>query len=67
MYKVKTFSTPLEIFKTQGELTALDERVNEFIASSPGIRVVSVSDSVTASDGGSTIGLIRALTYEVPG
>lgn len=62
MIKTKSFTTPLEIFKTQSELDRLDERVNEFIKTSSA-RVISVSDATTA-DGGSTIGLIRTLTYE---
>ena len=63
MFAVKTFTTPLEIFKTKGELTALDERVNAFVTSQSGIKVISVSDCTT-SDNGATIGLIRTVTYE---
>ena len=62
MTKVKTFTTPLEIFKTQGEIDKLDERINEFVVSKAA-RIVSVSDSITTDDG-STIGLIRTVVYE---
>ncbi len=62
MTRIKSFTTSLEIFKTQGELDRLDEIINEFIAANSA-RVISVSDTTT-TDGGSTIGLIRALTYE---
>jgi hypothetical protein len=63
MIKVKTFGEPLEAFKTQRELTQLDQRVNEFIRENGVARVISVSDSTT-SENGSTIGLIRVLVYE---
>lgn len=62
MVRIRSFATSLEIFKTQGELDRLDERINEFIAANSA-RVIGVSDTTT-SDGGSTIGLIRTLTYE---
>ena len=63
MIKVKTFGEPLEPFKTQRELTELDQRINAFLSQNPVRRVISVSDSTTSEDG-STIGLIRVLVYE---
>lgn len=65
MTKIKSFTTSLEIFKVQGELDRLDERINEFIAANS-VSVIGVSDTTT-SDGGSTIGLIRTVTYESSG
>jgi len=64
MVKVKTFSTGLKIFHTRQELTDLDEQVNRFIADNGIKQVVSVSDTCTTDDKGSTIGLIRVLAYE---
>lgn len=64
MVKVKTFTTGLKIFHTQQELADLDEQVNRFIAENGIKQVVSVSDASTTDDKGSTIGLIRVLTYE---
>lgn len=65
MIKVQTFATSLEIFKTARELSELDKMVNDFIATNNVIRIISVSDVTTNDSGGRTIGLIRALTYEV--
>ena len=62
MTRIKSFTTSLEIFKTQGELDRLDETINKFIAAKSA-QVIGVSDTTT-TDGGSTIGLIRTLTYE---
>jgi len=64
-YKVKTFTTDLKIFQTIRELEELDEKVNRFVAGNKVKRVVSVSDTTTTDNTGATIGLIRALTYEV--
>lgn len=64
MIKVKTFTAELKIFQTARELQTLDSAVNKFIADSKVTRVISVSDTTTASSGGTTIGLIRVLTYE---
>lgn len=63
MIKVKTFGEPLEPFKTQRELHALDERVNDFLSRNGITKVYSVSDSTT-HENGSTIGVIRVLVYE---
>jgi hypothetical protein len=64
LIKVKTFTQTLEIFKTHKELEALDKVVNDFIVKEGVKRVVSVSDTATTSSEG-TIGIIRALTYEI--
>ena len=64
MTKVKTFTSEIKIFQTIRELTELDRAVNDFIASSNVVRVVSVSDTVTTDNTGATIGLIRVLAYE---
>jgi hypothetical protein len=45
------------------ELAELDNQVNDFIKDNGIENVVSVSDSCTAGDG-STIGIIRVLTYK---
>lgn len=64
MFKTKTFTQSLEIFKTARELSSLDEMVNDFLAEAEIKRVVSVSDSTTTGDSG-TIGIIRVVAYEV--
>ncbi|MDO8690919.1 MAG: hypothetical protein Q7R39_13065 [Dehalococcoidia bacterium] len=64
MIKVKTFTTELKIFHTAHEIQALDQAVNEFIASGKVGRVVSVSDTATSDSTGATIGLVRVLAYE---
>lgn len=63
MIKVKTFASPLKIFKTSKELQQLDDDVNKFIASKKVTRVIAVSDTTTIDNCG-TIGIIRVLTYE---
>jgi len=64
MAKVKTFTSDLKIFKTAGQLEALDAAVNEFIEKNKIEKIYSVSDA-TASDGsGTTIGIIRVIAYD---
>ena len=67
MIKVKTFSSQLKIFHTHNELLALDQAVNDFVVSQGIRKVISVSDAVTSGEKGEAIGIIRVLTYEVPG
>lgn len=62
--KVKTFATPLKIFKAKGELDELDKMVNKFLQDNNVKKVVSVSDACTTDDNGATIGLIRVVAYE---
>ncbi len=62
--KVKTFASPLKIFKAKGELDALDKMVNKFLKDNKVKKVVSVSDACTTDDSGATIGLIRVVAYE---
>jgi hypothetical protein len=64
MVKVKTFTCPIKLFHTKKELEDLDLRVNHFIEENQINKVVSVSDTTTTDDTGSTIGLIRVLSYE---
>ncbi|HUV08049.1 MAG TPA: hypothetical protein VMX75_10000 [Spirochaetia bacterium] len=64
MIKVKTFTSELKIFKTIGELTDLDEKVNTFIRDNGIKRVVSVSDACTTDESGATMGVIRIVAYE---
>ena len=64
MIKVKTFTSPLKVFHTQQQLSQLDEQVNTFISEKTGRRVISVSDTCTTDDKGSTIGIIRVIAYE---
>jgi hypothetical protein len=47
------------------ELEVLDEKVNDFIAKNRVKKVVSVSDTSTTDNTGATIGLIRAIAYEI--
>ncbi len=65
MYKVKTFTIPLVIFQVRNKLEALDQEVNQFLEQVQAKRVVAVSDTHTTDDSGATMGLIRAVTYEV--
>ena len=66
MIRIKTFTSQLKIFRTKNELDELDETVNDFLESAGIRKVVSVSDTVTASTAGETIGIIRVVTYEEP-
>ena len=63
MVKVKTFTVPLKIFQVRGKLQELDEEVNAFLAQANAQSVVSVSDTHTTDDTGSTIGLIRVVAF----
>lgn len=63
MAKVKTFASPLKIFKARKELEGLDDMVNKFLAENNVKKVISVSDTCTTDDSGS-IGLIRVVAYE---
>jgi hypothetical protein len=62
--KVKTFTCPMKIFKTKGELDKLDKMVNQFIKEKKVKKIISVSDTCTTDDSGATIGLIRVVAYE---
>ena len=64
MIKVKTFTNEIRVMHAMQELAELDERVNEFFSQQGVTNVISVSDSCTSGDG-STIGIIRVVTYEV--
>ena len=64
-FKVKTFTTDLKIFQTMKELETLDNQVNRFIIENGVKKVVSVTDTATTDNTGATIGLIRAVTYEI--
>ena len=64
MIKVKTFATPLKIFHAKEELDNLDHTVNQFIQDNNVQKIISVSDTCTTDDRGSTIGIIRVVTYE---
>jgi hypothetical protein len=63
MIKVKTFTNELKVLHAMHELTELDDHVNSFIQDNNVKDVISVSDSCTSGDG-STIGIIRVLTYK---
>lgn len=62
--KVKSFGMEIRPLKAMQELAALDDAVNDFIASERITRVVSVADAPTTDDTGETIGLVRVVTYE---
>lgn len=64
MYKVKTFGTDIQPFKTMRALQDIDAMVNDFFANNPVKKVVSISDTPTTDDKGETIGLIRVICYE---
>jgi hypothetical protein len=64
MVKIKTFASPLTIFRTRNQIEELDQAVNRFIAAEGVTRVVTVSDTCTTDDTGATIGVLRVLAYE---
>ena len=64
MVKVKSFTSEIKIFETMKELNQLDDRVNRFIAEQQIKKVISVSDTCTTDNTGSTIGIIRVIAYE---
>jgi hypothetical protein len=64
MYKVKTFGTDIQPFKTMKALQAIDDMVNDFFDKNPVKQVISISDTPTTDDKGETIGLIRVVCYE---
>jgi hypothetical protein len=64
MVKVKSFTSEVKIFETMKELNQLDNQVNRFIADQKIEKVISVSDSCTTDNTGSTIGIIRVIAYE---
>jgi hypothetical protein len=53
-------------WRYERELEILDARVNDFLQANRVSRVVSVSDSCTATESGATIGIIRVVAYEAP-
>ena len=64
MIKVKTFPQTLKIFETMNELKDLDDMVSKFIKENNIKKVISISDTTTSTEGGSTIGIIRVIAYE---
>jgi hypothetical protein len=66
MIRVKTFASPLKVFHAHEEIEELDRQVNRFVEEGGIENVVSVSDTCTTDDSGSSIGIIRVLAYEVP-
>jgi hypothetical protein len=64
MINVKTFTTEMKIFHSVREMKDLDDQVNKFIEENDVKAVVSVSDTCTTDQSGSTIGLIRVVAYE---
>ena len=64
MFKVKTFGMEIKPMKTIQELAELDESVNNFLSGTAVKRVISVSDALTTSDSGETIGIVRVVCFE---
>ncbi len=64
MPKVITFTSELKIFKTIAQLQDLDNKVNDFIKQNNVEKIHSVSDTTTADETGTTIGIIRVLAYD---
>jgi hypothetical protein len=64
MVKVKSFTSEIKVFQTMRELTQIDEQVNRFIDEQRIKKVISVSDCCTTDTSGSTIGIIRVVSYE---
>jgi hypothetical protein len=65
MVKVKSFTSEIKVFQTMRELAQIDEQVNRFIDEQRIKKVISVSDCCTTDTSGSTIGIIRVISYEV--
>lgn len=65
MIKVKSFTTPIKIFATARELEELDTSVTEFLDKEAATYVFAVTDATTTGENGETIGLIRAVAYQV--
>ncbi len=63
MIKVKTFTNVLKALHAMKEIQDLDDQVNQFIQENKIKDVISVSDTCTEGEG-STIGIIRVMTYE---
>ena len=63
MIKVKTFTTPIQMFATVRELQELDERVTTFLNEENVETVFSVGDTATVGEKGETIGIIRTVAY----
>ncbi len=64
MIKVKSFTNEIKVFQTMRELKQLDEEVNKYIAEQKIQKLISVSDTCTTDNTGSTIGIIRVISYE---
>jgi hypothetical protein len=62
--KVKSFTTEIKVFQAMRELNQLDEHVNRFLADQKIEKLISVSDSCTTDSTGSTIGVIRVISYQ---
>jgi hypothetical protein len=63
MIKVKTFTTPIQMFATVRELQELDDKVTASLNDAQVEAVFSVSDATTVGEKGETIGLIRTVAY----
>ena len=63
MIKVKTFTTPIQMFATVRELQELDDKVTAFLNDEQVETVYSVSDATTVGEKGETIGIIRTVAY----
>ena len=63
MIKVKTFTNVLKALHAMQEINDLDSQVNKFIQDNNIKNVISFSYTCTEGEG-STIGIIRVLTYE---
>ena len=63
MVRVKTFATPLKVFKAHEELESLDNEVNHFLEANDVDDLISVSDAVTTDNSGAAIGLVRVVSY----
>ena len=64
MVKVKSFTSEIKVFQTRTELSQIDEMVNKFIADQGIKKIISVSDTCTTDNTGSTIGIIRVVAFE---
>ena len=64
MINVKTFTCPLKVFHVKEQLEELDRQINSFLADNDIKNLIGVSDTCTTDDNGTSIGVIRVISYE---
>ena len=64
MIKVKSFTSQIKVYETMSELNELDQQVNRFLSDKKATHLISVSDTTTTDDKGTSIGIIRVIAYQ---